>query len=147
MTTAYPFALLILLASSTLTVMAGAIIVLAMFLCALGYTTISWKTHTLMIGACITLFGIAQGTLMPSIMVWTGLAVPASFRGRITSYLGTFGFIGQFLSPIIFRPLVLIRGPQSVFLTAGLTPVPFFFSVPGLHEKKRTACPEFAENL
>ena len=103
------------------------IIVLAMFLCALGYTTISWNPHTLMIGASIALFGIAQGMLMPSIMVWIGEAVPASFRGRITSYLGTFGFIGQFLSPIIFRPLVLIRGPQSVFLSAGLTSALLFF--------------------
>jgi ACDE family multidrug resistance protein len=103
------------------------IIVLAMFLCALGFTTISWNPHALMIGASIALFGIAQGMLMPSILVWIGEAVPASFRGRITSYLGTFGFIGQFLSPIIFRPLVLIWGPQSVFFTAGLTSALLFF--------------------
>ena len=104
-----------------------AIIVLAMLLCALGYTTISWNAHTLVIGASIALFGIAQGMLMPSIMVWIGEVVPASFRGRITAYIGTFGFVGQFLAPIMFRPLVLIQGPQSVFLTAGLTSALLFF--------------------
>lgn len=87
MTIAHPFVLWILLAASTLTVMAGAIIAPVLNLMREGL----------------------------------GVADPASFRGRITSYLGSFGFIGQFLSPIIFRPLVLTTGLQSVFLAAGAT--------------------------
>ena len=42
--------------------------------------------------------------------------VDVSFRGRIISYLTTFGYIGQFLSPLVFSPVVLLLGLNSVFL-------------------------------
>jgi ACDE family multidrug resistance protein len=95
------------------------ILVLAMAFCAVGFTTISQIPNKWIIGISIAFFGIGQGLLYPSIMVWIGDIVSSSFRGRIASYLGTFGFIGQFLSPIIFRPVVLTLGLQSVFFTAG----------------------------
>ena len=47
---------------------------------------------------------------------------PAPFFGRISSYIGTFGLMGQFLSPIIFAPVVLLLGLNNVFLVAGAVP-------------------------
>ena len=44
-----------------------------------------------------------------------GELVPASFRGRITSYLATFGYIGQFLSPIILSPVASSLGLNAFF--------------------------------
>jgi ACDE family multidrug resistance protein len=66
----------------------------------------------------VALFGVSQGLVMPTVMVWIGDAVPPSYRGRFSSYLGTFGFIGQFLSPILFAPVFLLGGLKGVF-TAG----------------------------
>jgi ACDE family multidrug resistance protein len=66
----------------------------------------------------VSLFGISQGLFMPTVMVWIGDAVPVSYRGRFSSYLGTFGFMGQFLSPILFAPIVILTGLRGAF-TAG----------------------------
>ena len=66
----------------------------------------------------VALFGVSQGLVMPTVMVWIGDVVPSSYRGRFSSYLGTFGFIGQFLSPILFAPVLLSVGLRGVF-TAG----------------------------
>ncbi len=84
-----------------------------------GFISISQTHSVALITASIALFGIGQGMVSPACMVWIGEAVPMSFRGRISSYLGTFGFIGQFLSPVIFAPVVLIMGLEGVFLVAG----------------------------
>ncbi|UCF88142.1 MAG: MFS transporter [bacterium] len=65
----------------------------------------------------VALFGVSQGLVMPTVMVWIGDAVPPSYRGRFSSYLGTFGFIGQFLSPILFAPVFIIGGLKAVFTT------------------------------
>ncbi|MFC1872515.1 hypothetical protein ACFLYV_02200 [Chloroflexota bacterium] len=54
-------------------------------------------------------------------MLWAGELIPASFRGRITSYLGSFVFIGQFLSPIILGPLESSLGLNTIFLIIGVT--------------------------
>jgi MFS family permease len=65
----------------------------------------------------VALFGVSQGLVMPTVMVWIGDAVPPSYRGRFSSYLGTFGFLGQFLSPIIFAPVVIMGELEGVFMT------------------------------
>jgi MFS family permease len=96
------------------------IILIALALWAIGFTTIFQGAYTWLIAPSIALFGIGLGMAMPAAMVWVGESVPVSFRGRISSYLGTFGFVGQFFSPIIFRPVVLSLGINYVFLVAGL---------------------------
>ena len=65
----------------------------------------------------VALFGISQGLIMPTVMVWIGDAVPASYRGRFSSYLGTSGFMGQFLAPILFAPVLTLGGLRGVFVT------------------------------
>jgi len=95
------------------------IVFIALALWAAGFTTISLGSYSWLIAPSIALFGIGLGMVMPAAMVWVGESVPVSFRGRISSYLATFGFVGQFLSPIIFRPVVFSLGLSSVFLVAG----------------------------
>lgn len=64
--------------------------------------------------------------ILPTVMVWIGDIVPPAFRGRFSSYLGTAGFIGQFLSPILFAPFFMLAGLKSVFLVgAGIGAVWF----------------------
>jgi MFS family permease len=73
----------------------------------------------LTIAAGVVLYGIGQGMLTPALMVWAGEAVSASFRGRVIAYLGTFSFIGQFLSPIVFGVLLPSVGLDGIFLVGG----------------------------
>ncbi len=83
----------------------------------LAFTVISQASasHSIVIG--VALFGVSQGLLMPTVMVWVGAVVPPSFRGRFSSYLGTFGFIGQFLSPLVFAPIFIKAGFEGVFFS------------------------------
>jgi hypothetical protein len=57
-------------------------------------------------------------------MVWIGEIVPPAFRGRFSSYLGTAGFIGQFLSPILFAPVFMLGCVKSNFLSFKLLHLP-----------------------
>ncbi|MGV9169540.1 MAG: MFS transporter [Promethearchaeia archaeon] len=66
----------------------------------------------------VILFGIGQGLAFPTIMLWVGDLVPSSFHGAFSSYLSTFGYLGQFLSPIVFAPVVIWLGVDQVYITA-----------------------------
>jgi MFS transporter, ACDE family, multidrug resistance protein len=93
------------------------IVTMAVALWMLAFTTISQACGSWIVVVAVALFGVSQGLIMPTVMVWVGAVVPPSFRGRFSSYLGTFGFIGQFLSPILFAPVFMQLGFEGVFLT------------------------------
>lgn len=76
-----------------------------------GFLIIAVAPTIPLVGVGVALFGVGQGLALPSAMMWSGESVPPEFQGRITSYLATFGFVGQFTSPIILSP---ISGALSV---------------------------------
>lgn len=92
------------------------IVTIGVALWTVAFTTISQAPGSGMIAIAVALFGVSQGLNLPTVMVWIGDVVPPSFRGRFSSYLGTFGFIGQFLSPIVFAPVFMLVGLKGVFL-------------------------------
>jgi MFS family permease len=92
------------------------IVTVAAALWTAAFTTISLAPGSRIMALAVALFGVSQGLIMPTVMVWIGAVVPPSFRGRFSSYLGTFGFIGQFLSPILFAPVFMLVGLRSVFM-------------------------------
>ena len=96
-----------------------AIVLIALALWVAGFTAISQAFSSWLIGLSIVLFGIGTGMVMPAVPVWAGELVPVSFRGRITSYIATFTYTGQFLSPIIMNPVASSLGLNAVFLVAG----------------------------
>lgn len=101
-------------------------VLLSLALWAVGFLMLSQVKISVLIVLSIVLCGMGRGLMLPTVMIWTGETVPLSFRGRATSYLGTFGFIGQFLSPIILGPVVAPLGLGGVFLVTGMTAVLFF---------------------
>jgi MFS family permease len=92
------------------------IFLLTLALWAVGFVTISKISMILLILFSLALFGVGQGMIFPTIPLWIAELVPVSFRGRFSSYIGTSGFIGQFLSPIIFAPVLILLGLKGVFL-------------------------------
>jgi len=95
------------------------IVLTAALLWTAGFAGLSYGYLLPVIAVSVAFFGIGQGMVMPAVMVWAGETVSPVFRGRVVSYLGTFGFIGQFLSPIIFGAVFLTSGLLGVFLAAG----------------------------
>jgi MFS family permease len=55
--------------------------------------------------------------IIPTSMLWIGDLVPPNFRGRFSSYLLMIAFVAQFLSPILFAPVVAGFGLRAVFFT------------------------------
>jgi MFS family permease len=118
------------------------IITVAVALWVAAFTTISQATASQVIALAAALFGVSQGLIMPTVMVWVGEVVPPSFRGRFSSYLGTFGFIGQFLSPILFAPVFMLVGLKGVFLVgAGVGAAWFLLLLFGWTGTRKTNSP------
>ena len=99
---------------------------------------ISQANDIRIIAVSIALFGVSQGLILPTIMAWIGDVIPSSFRGRFSAYLGTFGFIGQFLSPLLFAPILIMVGLKGVFVVgAGIGVTWFFLCLLGLRVVNR----------
>ena len=114
------------------------IVTIAVALWTVAFTTISQAPGSRVIAMAVALFGVSQGLILPTVMVWIGQAVPPSFRGRFSSYLGTFGFIGQFLSPILFAPVFMLVGLRGLFLIgAGVGAAWFLLLLFGLGGAKK----------
>lgn len=97
------------------------ILSITLILWTIGFIMLSQASATWLVGLSLIFFGAGQGMLAPTTQLWVGELVTASFRGRITSYLGSFGLLGQFLSPIMLNPLASASGLNAVFLVIGVT--------------------------
>ena len=93
------------------------IVLISVTLWAVSFLLLALSKESTAVIISVALFGVSQGLIMPTVMVWIGDAVPANYRGRFSSYLGTFGFMGQFLSPILFAPVLILGGLKGVFMT------------------------------
>jgi ACDE family multidrug resistance protein len=91
------------------------IVTIAAALWTVAFSTIAQAPDRRMMAMAVALFGVSQGLILPTVMVWIGEVVPPAFRGRFSAYLGTFGFVGQFLSPILFAPVFMLAGLEGVF--------------------------------
>ncbi|MFC1869224.1 MFS transporter [Thermodesulfobacteriota bacterium] len=94
------------------------IFLLTLALWAIGFAAISKFSVIILMLLSLALLGIGFGMVFPTIPLLIGEIVPISFRGRFSSYIGTAFFIGQFLSPIIFAPVLVLLGLKGVFLVA-----------------------------
>jgi len=95
------------------------IVLISLALNAFAIITISQALGPLLIAVSVVGIGIGRGVVGPAISVWVGELVPTSYRGRITSYLTTLRYVGQFSSPILFSPVFSLLGYTGVFLVAG----------------------------
>ncbi len=71
----------------------------------------------------VFLFGLGIGLVFPSTFAWVEALAPQDRQGQFSSYIASFGYTGQFLSPLIFGPLVGILGVRGAFGAAGVTTV------------------------
>ena len=114
------------------------IVLTAVAIWSIAFSILSQATDSRIIAVSIALLGVSQGLILPTVMVWIGDIVPSSFRGRFSSYLGTFGFIGQFLAPILFAPILIMAGLKGVFVvSAGIGITWFVLCLLGFRYVKR----------
>ncbi|MFC7256822.1 MFS transporter [Haloplanus litoreus] len=63
----------------------------------------------------VVLFGLGQGLVFPTVLLWIEELVPAGRQGQFSSYVATFGYVGQFLAPVLFGPVAGEFGLRVVF--------------------------------
>ena len=102
------------------------IILSAFGLWGIGFIGLSLPSSGIIVLASVIPMGIGHGLISPAVNVWAGETVHFSFRGRVISYLTAFGYVGQFISPLIFGPVSLSMGFNGVFLIAGIICAPLF---------------------
>ncbi|MFB6084008.1 MAG: MFS transporter [Halorientalis sp.] len=65
-------------------------------------------------------FGLGLGLVFPSAFSWVETLAPADRQGQFSSYLASAGYVGQFLAPVVFGPLVPVFGVRGVFGAAAV---------------------------
>jgi len=63
-------------------------------------------------------FGLGLGLVFPTAFGWIEALAPVDRQGQFSSYLASAGYTGQFLSPVVFGPLVGPFGVRGVFAAA-----------------------------
>ena len=89
------------------------------FLCWLagfGVATVAQTTAAAMVPVVLVGFGV--GLVFPSTFAWVEQFAPADRQGQFSAYVASFGYTGQFLSPLMFGPLVPLVGVRGVFAAA-----------------------------
>ena len=68
----------------------------------------------------VVAFGLGLGLVFPSAFGWIESLAPVDRQGQFGSYLASAGYTGQFISPVVFGPLVPVFGVRGVFGAAAL---------------------------
>jgi predicted MFS family arabinose efflux permease len=95
-------------------------IIVAYGLMAAMLVAFSSVTRLPLMFAVAIVFGLAFGTIMPSLYGHLSERTPTEFQATILSMGTGLGFLGQFLSPIVLAPIVANYGVVSAFTTAAL---------------------------
>ena len=87
---------------------------------AVGFWTVAFAAATLADSAltavpAVVAFGLGQGLVFPASFAWIEALAPRARQGQFSSYLASAGYTGQFVSPVLFGPLVPLFGVRGVF--------------------------------
>ena len=93
-----------------------AIFVLGYLLMALGFALTSFAQSYIIVLVAMMFTGLGVGLMIPNTNLWVMRITPLEIRGKQIGKLTTFWFLGQFLSPILFLPLVGIFPISSLFM-------------------------------
>lgn len=69
-------------------------------------------------GVPVVLLGVGVGLVFPATFAWVEAFAPPDRQGQFSSYVASFGYTGQFLSPLLFGPVVGVAGVRGVFVVA-----------------------------
>lgn len=83
-----------------------------------GFTVAAVADSRLVAAVPVVLFGLGQGLAFPTVLLWVEELAPADRKGQYSSYIAMFGYVGQFLSPVVLSPVAGAFEVHAVFATA-----------------------------
>jgi MFS family permease len=107
------------------------VLLLSLVVIGVGFSLVSLAGRTPFLYLGLSSAGAGVGMLLPNLYIWLANETPAAIRGRVLGGFTTAVFLGQFLSPIIFQPLIGFTNIQTTLLIAGgllILMVPFLFA-------------------
>lgn len=97
------------------------IYLIGLVLIALGFTTVGFIHNIYFFFLTSPILGFAGGIMMTNVTAWMLSKTNLKKRVKSSGYFTSSLFLGQFLSPIIFHPLVENFEIQNFFLVIGLS--------------------------
>ncbi len=140
---AIPVAVMAITSYISGTVLVGTIAKLAkvVVLVGLGVVTAAfvgmfiWNRQIVLFTACLSLMGLGNGILLPSVNTMITSATASATRGTVTALYGTVRFFGAALGPPVFDRMIKV-GPAPTYLgSAGLALVTLILSVILLNQR------------
>jgi MFS family permease len=96
------------------------ILTVAFALVGIGFLSIGMASGWVLIIIGLPLVGFGLGLAVPNLNVWLADGVPDAIRGRALGLFTTALFLGQFLSPIVTRPLNRAGSVGTTFVISGI---------------------------
>lgn len=83
-----------------------------------GYLALGLAPHLAVVALGLGLGGAGLGLMVPNLVGWVAYAAPARLRGRLMGLMTSVLFLGQFMSPLVWSPVVRVAGRQSALAVA-----------------------------
>ena len=95
-----------------------AIFIIVFMLMSTGFLCVAQTDSLEMLMTSMVISGLGIGLLFPNLNLWLLEVAPEVIRGKASGWLGSFVFLGQFFSPIIFQPILKWTSLSYVFVIA-----------------------------
>jgi MFS family permease len=96
------------------------LVLVALVLWVIAFASATVAQSALTAVPSVVAFGLGLGLVFPSAFGWIEALAPVDRQGQFSSYLASAGYTGQFLSPVVFGPLVPLFGIRGVFGAAAV---------------------------
>lgn len=83
-----------------------------------GYLALGLAPNLAVVALGLGVGGAGLGLIVPSLVGWVAYAAPARLRGRLMGLMTSVLFLGQFVSPVVWSPVVRVAGRQTALAVA-----------------------------
>lgn len=98
----------------------GTVVALAFTVTGLGYLAVGLAPNLAVVAVGLVVGGAGLGLIVPSLVGWVAYAAPARVRGRLMGLMTSVLFLGQFVSPLVWSPIVSVAGRQAALAVAAV---------------------------
>ena len=96
----------------------GTVVAVAFGVTGVGYLAVGLAPGLAVVAPGLLIGGAGLGLLVPNLVGWVAQAAPARLRGRLMGVMTSALFLGQFVSPVVWSPVVRLVGRQAALTVA-----------------------------
>jgi MFS family permease len=96
----------------------ASVVALAFGVTGVGYLAVGLAPNLAVVALGLAIGGAGLGLIVPSLVGWIAYAAPARLRGRLMGLMTSVLFLGQFVSPVVWSPVVRAAGRQAALAVA-----------------------------